>query len=43
MKKIVLASVISLSLVFTGCAKISSMRAGVQDKECTKVLTVRGL
>ena len=38
MKKIVLASVIGLSLVFTGCAKISSMRAGVQIKSAQKYL-----
>lgn len=38
MKKIVLASVISLSLVFTGCAKISSIRAGVQIKSAQKYL-----
>ena len=38
MKKIVLASVIGLSLIFTGCAKISSMRAGVQIKSAQKYL-----
>ena len=38
MKKIVLASVIGLSLFFTGCAKISSMRAGVQIKSAQKYL-----
>ena len=38
MKKVVLASVIGLSLIFTGCAKISSMRAGVQIKSAQKYL-----
>ena len=38
MKKIVLASVIGLSLIFTGCAKISSMRASVQIKSAQKYL-----
>jgi len=38
MKKIVLASAIGLSLIFTGCAKISSMRAGVQIKSAQKYL-----
>jgi lipoprotein len=38
MKKIVLASVISLSLLFTGCAKISLMRASVQIKSAQKYL-----
>ena len=38
MKKVVLASVIGLSLICTGCAKISSMRAGVQIKSAQKYL-----
>ena len=38
MKKVVLASAIGLSLIFTGCAKISSMRAGVQIKSAQKYL-----
>lgn len=38
MKKIILVSVIGLSLVFTGCAGISSMRAGVQIKSAQKYL-----
>lgn len=38
MKKVVLASVIGLSLIFTGCAKISSMRASVQIKSAQKYL-----
>ena len=38
MKKIILASVLGLSLVFTGCAGISSMRASVQIKSAQKYL-----